>query len=416
MKKYMAAAAALAVSLSCSGALAETNLRVFISSQGHPDVVRGFIEDYMEQNPDVNVEIELGGATSELQAQYLNTVMSARDSSLDVLILDVIRPAQFAAAGWITPMDDYVEDKQTLLDSYLPAYAEANQVDGKLVALPAYADAMFLYYRKDLLEKYNREVPTTWTELQETAKIILEGENNPNLEGLSFQGAAIEGAVSTFLLPYWSMGHNLTENGEFAFNRQGAIDAFNLWRSMVETGVTKPNVAEIATDDTRRNFQAGNAVFAVLWAYGWAHFQNDEDSQVKGKVAVAKLPAVEGGEPVSCLGGWEWAVSAYSKNQEEAVKLVKYLASPEVSKKRAIEASNLPVTPDLYTDPDVLKAVPWLDQALPVVQTARSRPVSPRYNEISEIIRTTFNGVMAGAMTPEEGAAQMESRLRRVMR
>src|SRR5690606_33044002 len=255
MKKYMAAAAALAVSLSCSGALAETNLRVFISSQGHPDVVRGFIEDYMEQNPDVNVEIELGGATSELQAQYLNTVMSARDSSLDVLILDVIRPAQFAAAGWITPMDDYVEDKQALLDSYLPAYAEANQVDGKLVALPAYADAMFLYYRKDLLEKYNREVPTTWTELQETAKIILEGENNPNLEGLSFQGAAIEGAVSTFLLPYWSMGHNLTENGEFAFNRQGAIDAFNLWRSMVETGVTKPNVAEIATDDTRRNFQ-----------------------------------------------------------------------------------------------------------------------------------------------------------------
>jgi len=179
MKKYMAAAAALAVSLSCSGALAETNLRVFISSQGHPDVVRGFIEDYMEQNPDVNVEIELGGATSELQAQYLNTVMSARDSSLDVLILDVIRPAQFAAAGWITPMDDYVEDKQALLDSYLPAYAEANQVDGKLVALPAYADAMFLYYRKDLLEKYNREVPTTWTELQETARSSLRGRTIP---------------------------------------------------------------------------------------------------------------------------------------------------------------------------------------------------------------------------------------------
>lgn len=415
MLKHLAASA-LAIALTGGSAFAETNLRVFISSQGHPDVVRGFVDDYMAQNPDVNVEVELGGATSDLQAQYLNTIMSARDSSLDVLILDVIRPAQFTAAGWITPMDAHIEDKQALIDSYLPAYAEANQVDGKLMALPAYADAMLLYYRKDLLEKYDQEVPTTWTELQEAAKVILDGENNPNLEGLSFQGAAIEGAVSTFLLPYWSMGHNLTENGEFAFDRQGAIDSFNLWRSMIDTGTTKPNVAEVATDDTRRNFQAGNAVFAVLWAYGWAHFQNDEDSAVKGKVAVAKLPAVEGGEPVSCLGGWEWAVSAFSENQEEAVKLAKYLASPEVSKKRAIRASNLPVTPDLYTDPEVLEAVPWLDQALPVVQTARSRPVSPRYNEISEIIRTTFNAVMAGATTPQDGAAQMEPRLRRVMR
>lgn len=416
MLKHLAAASVLAIALTSGTALAETNLRVFVGSQGQPEVVRQAVADYMKENPDVKIEVELGGATSDLQAQYLNTVLSARDSSIDVLILDVIRPAQFTAAGWITPMDPYVENKEELLQSYLPAYAEANQVDGKLMALPAYADAMFLYYRKDLLEKYNRPVPTTWTELQETAKIILDGEKNPNLEGLSFQAAPIEGAVSTFLLPYWSLGHNLTENGEFAFDRQGAIDAFNLWRSMVETGVSRPNIAEIKTDDTRRNFQAGNAVFAVLWAYGWARFENDEDSQVKGKVGVAKLPAVEGGQPVSCLGGWEWAVSAFSENQEEAVKLVKYLSGPKVSELFAIQSSQLPVWRELYQDSDVLEAVPWLDQALPVVETARSRPVSARYNEISEIIRTTFNAVMAGAMTPEDGAAQMESRLRRVMR
>lgn len=369
----------------------------------------------MEENPDVNVNIELGGATSELQAQYLNTVLSARDSTLDVFILDVIRPAQFVAAGWIAPMEPHVEDKDALLDSYLPAYAEANQVHGQLVALPAHADAMFLYYRTDLLEKYHQEVPRTWNELKAAAQVILEGEDDPNLEGLSFQGAAIEGAVCSFLLPYWSMGHSLTEDGALAFDRQGAIDSFNLWLDMVNSGVSKANIAEVGTDDTRRDFQAGNVVFAVLWAYGWSHFQGDESS-VKDLVGVAELPAVEAGEPVSCLGGWMWGVSAFSQNQEEAAKLVKYLASNEVYKLRAIEGSALPPTRELYEDPDVLEVMPWLDSALPVVETARARPVSPRYNEISEAIRTTFNAVMAGAMSPEDAAAQIETRLQRVMR
>ena len=52
---------------------------------------------------------------------------------------------------------------------------------------------------------------------------------------------------------------------------------------------------------------------------------------------------------------------------------------PEVSKMQAIMASHLPVFPEVYTDPEVLKANPWFKDALPVVQTARSRPVSPRY-------------------------------------
>jgi multiple sugar transport system substrate-binding protein len=53
---------------------------------------------------------------------------------------------------------------------------------------------------------------------------------------------------------------------------------------------------------------------------------------------------------------------------------------------------------------------------LPVVQTARARPVTPRYNEVSEVIRTSVNAVLAGVTTPEEAASQMEARLRRVLR
>ncbi len=192
---------------------ADTTLTVFISSALRPEVMRQAFDKFEAANPGIEVTVQTGGATSDLQAQYLNTVMSAKDSTLDVMLLDIIRPAQFAATGWTVPLDKSVGDRAAFLKRYLPAYAEADTVDDKLVSLPAFADAMFLYYRKDLLDKYHLPVPQTWSELAKEAKTVQEGERNPELQGVSFQGAPIEGTVCTFLLPYWSMGKTLVHDG-----------------------------------------------------------------------------------------------------------------------------------------------------------------------------------------------------------
>jgi len=50
------------------------------------------------------------------------------------------------------------------------------------------------------------------------ARTIQAGEKNPELQGISFQGKAIEGAVCTFLLPYWSQGGELITNGKLSLD------------------------------------------------------------------------------------------------------------------------------------------------------------------------------------------------------
>lgn len=409
MKLLSSAAIAASILLQGASAFADTELKIFVSSQHQPDVWRKTLDTYEAQNPGVKVTIETGGATSELQSQYLNTIMSAKDTSLDVLMLDVIRPAQFAAAGWTSAFAG--QD----MSAYLPTYSDANTVNGEIVALPAFADAMFLYYRKDLLDKYKLSVPTTWDELAQASKTILAGEGDGELQGLSFQGKAIEGAVCTFLLPYWSAGKNLVEDGKLNFDMHAAVASLKLWKDFADTGVAKKNISEVGTDDTRKEFQAGKVAFAVNWSYAWNHFQGDE-SDVKDKVGVARLPAIQGGEQTTCLGGWEFGVSAYSTKQEEAKKLVQYLSSKDVSKFMAIHGALLPAYADVYSDEEVVKTIPWFAEAKPVVETAKARPVTARYNEVSEVIRTTVNGVLAGVSSPEEGAAQIESRLKRILR
>jgi multiple sugar transport system substrate-binding protein len=289
-------------------------------------------------------------------------------------------------------------------------------IDGKIVALPDFADAMFLYYRKDLTDKYGVKPPATWDDLAAAAKKIQQGEKNANLQGLSFQGAPIEGAVCTFLLPYWSQGREFQKGNRLSLDKGAAVKGLDLWLKLVDEGVAKKNIAEVKTGDTVNEFMAGNVVFAINWGFAWDLFQSDPHSQVKGKVAVAKLPAVSGGKPVTCIGGWQWAVSAFSKNKAEAAKLVKFMSSPEVSKYLAVNASLLPVYASVYTDQDVLKANPWYAFALPVVESAKSRPVSARYAEVSDVIRTQTSAALARVSKPEATVDEIENRLQRVLR
>ena len=411
------AAAVLALGMTAA-AHAQTTLRVFSGGANQrPDLMRKLFDQYQAANPTVKVEIETGGATSELQRQYLSTVLNAKDPAIDIYLIDIVNPAQYYGAGWLEPLDAYIGKPADVMKPYLPVYATSNVVDGKIAAMPAFADAMFMYYRKDLLEKHGVKEPTTWDELSAAATKIQKAEGNANLQGLSIQGAPIEGAVCTFLLPYWGQGKDFNDaSGKMTLDKAAATKGLTQWLSMVDQGVIKKNVAEVKTPDTVNEFKAGQVVFAINWGFAWDRFKDDADSQVKGKVGVMPLPAMAGGKSATCVGGWQWAVSAFSKNKQAAANLVKHLSSPESSKFLAVEGSLLATYPGVYTDADVVKNVPWFKDAANVVIAGKSRPMSKDYGQVSDIIRTTTSAVLARTKTPADGVSEIESRLARVMR
>jgi multiple sugar transport system substrate-binding protein len=418
MKRRTLYTLALSAALATTAYAQQTTLRVFSGGQNQrPDLMRKLFDEYQKANPTVKIDIETGGATSELQRQYLSTVLNAKDSAIDIYMIDIVNPAQYYSAGWLEPLDQYIG--ANALRPYLPVYAQANMVNGKIAAMPAFADAMFMYYRKDLLEKHGIKEPKTWDELSAAAQKVMAAEKgaNANLQGLSIQGAPIEGAVCTFLLPYWSQGKAFNDaSGKMTLDKDAATKGMTMWLKMVDDGVLKKNIAEVTTPVTVNEFKAGNVVFAINWGFAWDRFKDDADSQVKGKVGVMPLPAVAGGKSATCVGGWQWAVSAFSKSKAEAAKLVQYMSTPAASKFLAAEGSLLPTYASVYTDADVVKAVPWFKDAANVVTAGQARPISTQYGQVSDAIRTTTSAILARTKTPQEGVAEIENRLSRVMR
>ncbi|MBS3825966.1 ABC transporter substrate-binding protein, partial [Candidatus Bipolaricaulota bacterium] len=340
--------------------------------------------------------------TSGKQLNYYTTRFAAGSSTPDIINMDIVWPTTFASANWLLDLSKYAEEGWK--DKFLQGYVNALTVEGKLIGIPGTADALLFYYRKDLLDKYGFDhPPKTWYELIAQAKVILEGEDDPNLRGITFQGANIEGMLSNYLEFLWGLdGSILDEDGNVVINNEKGVKALQTMIDLYRKyGVADKSVVTTKTDDSRVIFQDGRAIFMINWTYAWGRLQGDE-SAVKGNVGISTPPAFPGHDPNVCLGGWQFAINANSNYPELAWDVVKELSSAESQKTHSLIRGDLPTNKAVYQDEEVVEANPWYKQALPILETGKSRPKSPAYPEVSSAIRNQLSAALAGNKTPQE--------------
>ncbi|HEV7346111.1 MAG TPA: ABC transporter substrate-binding protein [Devosia sp.] len=357
--------------------------------------------------------VPMPSSTTDQFGQY-RLWLAAGNSDIDVYTTDVIWAPQLA-----DQFLDLTEAAAGVVDQHFPSIIESQTVDGRLVAIPAFTDAPALFYRTDLLEKYNKEVPTTWSELTATAQEIMDGERaegNPDMWGFVFQGNAYEGLTCDALewVKSYGGGQIVEADGTISINNEQAAQAIETAAGWVGT-IAPEGVLGYMEEESRGVWQVGNSVFMRNWPYAYA-LGNSEDSAVKGQFDVAPLPAGEGPDARSAatLGGWNYAVSKYSPDPEAATELAMFLSSPEVQKERAIEQTNLPTIEALYDDEDVLEAAPFMANWKEIFQNAVPRPSAPtktNYNEVSALFWSAVHNTLSGNGSAAENLELLEADL-----
>jgi len=327
-----------------------------------------------------------------------------------VMMIDVIWPAAFAQH--LVDLNAKLGDQAK---KAFPSIIENNTVDGKLVGFPYFGDFGMLFYRKDLLQKNNVAVPKTWDELEAAAKKVVDAEkgSNANLRFV-FQGNAYEGLTCDGL--EWlasSGGGKLIEGGKVTFNNPQAVAILNKAKGWVGT-IAPKGVTSYQEDETAQAFTGGNAVFVRNWPYMYQLAQ--DSATTKDKFDVAPLPVTGSNKPVGTLGGWQLAVSKYSKAQDAAVEFVRYMTSEDVSKFRAVNGTYVPLYQSVSDDPDVQKNQPFLKNLSDVVRVTRpSRELAENYNQGSTIIFQAVNQVLNGGDAQQQ-LQSAQSGLERLVR
>ncbi len=393
-------------------AFAQVTVTVAAGSVGQElELAKAAAQRYMADHPDVTVKIfDTPDYVQDRLGTYLQ-LFEAQSSDVDVYQIDVIWPGDLAEH--FVDLNQY--GAKDVTDQYFPAIIQNNTVDGKLVAIPWFTDAGLLYYRTDLLQKYGFDgPPTTWAELQSMAKTIQDGERaagNPDFWGYVWQGDSYEGLTCDALewVASSNGGHIVSPDKTITINNDNAIAAIEMAAGWVGT-ISPPGVTSFGEEDARNMWQAGNAAFMRNWPYAYS-LGNGNDSAIKGQFDVSPLPAGPNGTPAATLGGWQLAVSKYSKNPQIAADVALYMAGEKEQKIRAIEGSLNPTIMSLYQDPDVLEATPFFGSLYDVFTSAVARPstaTAPNYNEVSTAFFNAVHNVLTGKDNATDAMALLE--------
>ena len=381
----------------------------FAFDQGVGEPTQKIVDKYNESQDKVHVETNiLPQDANTVHDDFVNKLASG-DTSVDVMGLDVTYIEEFGSAGWLADLTDLVD--ASLTEGMLDGPVAGATIDGKLVAMPWFTNSSVLFYRQDVLDALGAEVPTTWEGWMELADkaVGVEGVEY----GADFQAAQSEALVCNWVEYVWSNGGDILDaDGNPVVNSENNVEATEIMKKLV-TDYAPEGVTTYAEPDREQVFKEGKCLFIRDWSGFWSSGQ-DEGSKVTGKIAATKLPTGPSGtESHTCLGGLDLVVNNNIDDEHKAAAadFISYMASADTQKEMTLISSQPPVVKAVYTDEEILEAIPFYSDFFGIIETGKSRPMSPKYAQLADAIQRNVHQALTGEMEVQEALDTLQGEL-----
>lgn len=321
--------------------------------------------------------------------------LSSGSGTYDLIAIPDFWVAEYGAAGWLQPLNAYLEGPDLLSDDFdlddIPQpLQESNAVEGDQLALPWKFNTLTLFYRSDLVA----EAPSDWSGWLATA----EENTGDGSFGVGLSLAPADFSELFLDLVKLNGGEFLNEdNTEALFNSREGLKALEFLQQMLQ--YAPEGAVNRVWDDNAALMAQGVTATDLLIPYQ-ASVVDAEDSLVQGKVAYATLPPAEaGGTSTSKLNTWGLAISANAQNPEAAYLLLQHLLSPGVMGRITEDGggSIVPARSSILSDPALQEQFHSFAAAQKAAETAWSYPKIPNIAAIENILATTLQAVLVSS-------------------
>jgi multiple sugar transport system substrate-binding protein len=355
------------------GGPAQLNFYVFPEPSGSFD--KAAQDCSKASNGAYNVAVNTLPSDADGQRQQLVRRLSAKDSSIDLIGMDVVWTAEFAEAGWIKPWTGAL--KQQVTQGTLPVPIKTATYKGQLWGAPANSNTQLLWYRKDLV----KTPPKTWDEmLAMSANLAKQGK--PHL--IEVQGRQYEGLTVWFNSLNASAGGSiLSPNGKDVTLGQPAVTAATIMQKLASGPAADPGLSQAQEDQARLGFETGTAAFEINYPFVYPSAQENAKKIFKN-MGWAPWPGINPGQPAKVtIGGINFGVGGYTKHPKEAFAAAACMRNRANQKLYALKGGLPPTLNALYDDPAMTKQYPFKQLIRQQLNNASVRPQSPAYADIS---------------------------------
>ena len=360
--------------------------------------IKAIQAEVAKKYPDIQVVLNVmpyeGGPWHDTYVAWFQ----GQDPSMDLLGVSNYWLPEFAQAGWLTPLDSLVS--KDIISHLNPAFVQAFSYKGQIMGLgPWWGGIGGLYYRKDLLEKYNLQPPKTYDELVKDAKTIMAGE--PGMSGWTWPALKDQVLVNQWVQYMGGFGAKaFDDSGKCAMNSAQGVAALKFMKGLIDSGVTPKEALTWKEEESLVRFASGTAIFhsgrqdMTFW------LDDPKQSKVGGKWGFIPQPADPNGHPSGYLEAWAFSINKYSAHPDAAAKVLEVMFDFNVQKAFNLSQGPLQANMDIYKDPDVVKNNPNMPLIQPVLDTAVILP-TPKFADLSLILEEELSSALTGSKTPE---------------
>ena len=354
------------------------------------------------------VRIESLPSTATAQREQMVRRLAARDTSIDVVSLDVVFTAEFSHAGFLRPYT--AEETGRLTAGMLPAPVETGKWANQLFGAPYKSNAQLLWYRKSQAAAAGVD-PTrdtfTWDEMLKAA--VSQGKK------ISTQGQRYEGYMVWINALVLSAGGEVLKDVEAGRNAKPSLaspageKAAEIVGNLARSSAAPVDLSNAAEEQARATFQSEQGMFMLNWPYVLAAARTAAeegtlDQSVVDDIGWARYPRVAPDHASAPpLGGANLGVGAYSKHPDQAVALVECInAEPKATQYMLAESEPSPYAAS-YDDPGIRAKYANADLIRESIADGGPRPLTPFYTDIAGAITQTWHPpASVNAQTPEE--------------
>lgn len=385
-----------------------TTLNVLLKEGYEIEVMQKYYKDF-EEATGIRVNLEVYDEPTTRQKYILD--VTSKTGFYDVTATSFWYFPEYQMNGWLAPIDEFMinnADSEWFKAEDIPQSAlDTFAMGGIHYCMPQTIISGMYYYRKDIFEKHDLEVPKTTEDIIAVLPKLAELE--PELLGITARGAANFASLGTYLGWAWSYGAQLIgEDYSVHANDPVMVDAIsdlvNLIKNYSSADAPSLNFIMMA-----EKYQSGNCcMFFDTSGHGSA-IEDPSQSVVNGKTGYTIING-----PANRALQWIYmeglGINAYSKNKEAAWLFLQWRMSRETTMKELKELSRTDV-PNLYIlnsddykkyaeDKGITEYTTLLQESWEIADI-KYWPFIPEFVEIGDAFMIEISSALAGGQDVE---------------
>ncbi len=355
--------------------------------------------DFTKANPDIHVKFEA------FPAENYNTIAStalAGGKGGDVLQARAYGGLeQFAKSGYYLKLDAKIVPELANFPAEALA-AESLRADGGVYAVPYASQTLGIFINKDIFAKAGIAEPATWAEFLAACKTLKEKGITPIANGTAtaWMDEVFTGIFTNpFLGPQFFAD---IQSGKATFSDPRYVSALGHLLELRDYFPQGYTGVDYATG--QQLFVTGRAAMFVGGSFEISNFRKQNPKLAMGFIAP---PAPVAGAPryVAKFFDGGYAVNAKSPNQADAIKLVRFMGTPEFGNKFSKLLGNVSPIKGVAVEDPLLADVAKLNQVtLPYIMAVYFRFNTPTG---SELLQAGVQKMLGGTVTPEQVGADV---------